>query len=57
MPYSINTVLFLSARSVLQFVLLRGLKQEKPQFKMYMGDGEKYCNDYEGNLCSLGYIQ
>lgn len=51
MPYSINTVLCLSARSVLQFVLLRGLKQEKPQFEMYMGNGEKYCNDYEGNLC------
>ena len=45
MPYWINAVLFLPVRCVLQFVLLRGLKQEKPQFKMYMGNGEKYCSD------------
>lgn len=42
----INTVLFLSARSVLQFLLLRALKQEKTQFKMYMGNGENCCSDW-----------
>lgn len=46
MPYWIDAVLFLTARSVRQFVLLGGLKQETPQFKMYVGNGEEYCSDW-----------
>lgn len=41
-----SDVLFLSERAVHQFVLLRGLKQEKPQFKMYMDSDEKHCSDW-----------
>lgn len=46
MPYWTSAVLFFSARTVPQFVLLRGLKQEKPQFKIYMDSDEKHCRDW-----------
>lgn len=46
MPYWTNAVLLLSSRAVHQFVLLRGLKQGKPPFRMYTDSGEKYCSDW-----------